>query len=112
MGKFDEAISCFTKAAELDPRDAAYQKSLAISYSIIQRIDESKRLLGIARKLAGNQASPLLDIYEEAISGSLEKSLELLRTALETNQISKNDVRRDPNLNILFETPQIDVLVG
>ena len=112
MGKFDEAISCFTKAAELDPRDAAYQKSLAISYSIIQRIDESKRLLGIARKLAGNQASPLLDIYEVAISGSLEKSLELLRTALETNQISKNDVRRDPNLNILFETPQIDVLVG
>jgi len=112
MGKFDEAISCFMKATELAPQVGAYWESLAISYSIIERLDESKRLFKAARRLAGNGASLLLDIYDEVISGNTEKSLELLRSALDTNRISRDDVRRDPNINILFDRRQIEALVG
>jgi tetratricopeptide (TPR) repeat protein len=110
MQKLDEAISSFTKAAELAPQTAAYQESLAIGYSVIERLDESKRLLDIARKLEGNRATIRFNIYEEAISGNMEKSLELLQKALEANQISINDVRRDPNLNILFEPSQLKAI--
>jgi tetratricopeptide (TPR) repeat protein len=112
MGKFDEAISCFVKATELAPQVATYWESLAISYSIIERLDESKRLIDAARKLTGNGASPLLIIYNEAISGNKERSLELLRNALDTNRMSRDDVRRDPNLNILLDARQIEALVG
>jgi tetratricopeptide (TPR) repeat protein len=112
MGKFDEAISCFVKATELAPQVGAHWESLAISYSIIERLDESKRLIGAARKLAGNGASLLLDIYDEAISGNTERSLELLRSALDTKRMSRDDVRRDPNLNILYDARQIEALVG
>ncbi len=112
MGKFDEAISCFIKATELTPQVGTYWESLAVSYSIIERLDESKRLLGAARKLAGNGASLLLDVYGEAISGNTVRSLELLKSALDTNRISREDVRRDPNINILFDERQIEALVG
>ena len=112
MGKFDDAISCFVKATELAPQVGAYQESLAISYSIIEQWGESKRLLEAARKLSGNQVSPLQDIYEEAISGNKEGTLKLLRGALATNKITRNDIRRDPNINILFDRQQIDSLVA
>ena len=112
MGKFDDAISCFIKATELAPQVVAYQESLAISYSIIEQWGESKRLLEAARKLSGNQVSPLQDIYEEAISGNKEGTLKLLRGALATNKITRNDIRRDPNINILFDRQQIDSLVA
>ncbi len=112
MQKSDEAITCFTKATELAPQVAAYQESLAVGYSIVKRVDESKRVLLIARNQAGSRAKPRLDIYEEAISGDTEKSLELLQKARESNQMSISEIRRDPNLNLLFEPAQIEVIFG
>jgi tetratricopeptide (TPR) repeat protein len=107
MQKFDEAISCFTKAEELAPQIPAYQESLAIAYNILKRSDESMRRLEIARKLAGNQAATRLDIYEKAFIGKPEEALNLLQKAVETNQISFIDMQRDPNINLLFETSQL-----
>jgi tetratricopeptide (TPR) repeat protein len=112
MGKFEEAISFFTKAAMLVPQVVDYQLSLIIGYSLIERVDESKRVLDNARRLASNQDSVLLDIYAETLSGNPEKSLELLRKALDTKRLSANDVRRDPNINTLFEPKQIEAVVG
>lgn len=108
MQKYDEALSCFTKASELAPQVAAYQESLAIAYNLLKRPDESMRRLEIARNLAGNQAATRLDIYEEAFIGKTEGALNLLQKAVETNQISLNDVHRDPNLNLLFEISQLE----
>jgi tetratricopeptide (TPR) repeat protein len=112
MQKLDEAISYFTKAAELAPQVAAYQESLAVAYSMVERLDESIRLLGSARKQAGNQARFRLDIYEQALFGHVEKSLELLRKAREGSQISINEIRRDPNLNLLLEPSQLEAISG
>jgi Flp pilus assembly protein TadD len=110
MQKFDEALSCFTKAAGLAPQIAAYQESLAVAFSVIKRTDESIRCLGIARKLAGNQAAHRLDIYEEAFIGKPEEALALLQRAVESNQISLNEVQRDPDLNLLFEPSQLEAI--
>ncbi len=110
MRKLDEALGCFTKATELAPRVAAFQESLAVGYSIIERLDESKRLLEIANNLAGNQATFRRDIYAEAMSGNTEETLELLRKALHDNQISINEIRRDPNLNLLLEPSQLETI--
>jgi tetratricopeptide (TPR) repeat protein len=111
MGKFDEAISCFTKATQISPRVAAYQESLAVSYNAVERLDESKRVFLATRKLAGDQSSPLLDVYEAAATGDIEKSQLLLQTAFQAGQISRIEVLRDPNINLLFDRSQIDSLM-
>ena len=107
MGKFDEAITCFGKAAELAPRNAAYPIALAICYDLVERPDETGRQLKIARKLAKDQTRIYLDIYEAALLGNTAKSLELAHAAIFSNQISKYDLRRDPNLNLLMDSVQI-----
>jgi tetratricopeptide (TPR) repeat protein len=111
MAKYDEAINCFKKAVGLAPSVIDYQVSLCVSYSLIERMDEAKRIIGAIRKSAGGQSSTLLDIYEHAVTGDQEKSLELLRKALDADQVSSSDVRRDPNINLLFEMGQIDALM-
>jgi tetratricopeptide (TPR) repeat protein len=110
--KPEEAISCFTKATELAPQVTAYQESLAVGFSIVERVDEAKRVLLIAHQQAGNSSKPWPDIYEEAISGNPEKSLELLQKAIEGNQIYISEIRRNPNLNLLFEPSQIEAFFG
>ena len=110
MRKIDEAIAFFKKAIELAPKAVTYLESLAVGYSIIERLDESKRFLGIARKLVGKQATFRLDIYEEAISGNIDESLKLLQKALQSDQISINEIKRDPNLNLLLDLSQLKAL--
>lgn len=110
MGKPGEAISCFAKAAELAPNTAIYHEALAIVYHAMGQTDESKHRLNAARTLAGTKVTVYLHIYEEAILGNKETALKLLRTALETNQISKNDIRRDPNINMLFDPSQVEAV--
>jgi tetratricopeptide (TPR) repeat protein len=110
MTKFNEAVNCFTKAAELSPRSAIFQESLAVAFSLLERLDESMRLLGIARGLAGDQGIFRLDIYDEAISGNIDESLELLRNAFNANQISINEIHRDPDLNLLFLPSELELL--
>ncbi len=103
MGKSAESISCFAKAAELAPKVAAYHESLAIAYSILDRADESRREMGIARQLSTNQASAYLNVYEQAILGNTEGALESLRAAIMAKRFFPFELRRDPNLNLLFD---------
>lgn len=112
MQKFEESISCFSKAVELAPQVYAYQESLAVAYSTIERLDESRRLLVLARGLAGEQADFRFDIYEQAVTGEEDKSLELLQKALDANKISLTEVHRDPNLNLLFEPARLEAIHG
>ena len=106
MGKPDEAIRSFRRAAELAPRAAGHHESLAVFYGILERPEDARRELGIARGLAGGQATGYLDIVEEALLGDGEKAQHLLAAAAAAGRLGKHEIRRDPNLSILFDASQ------
>lgn len=111
-GQLDEGISCFAKAAELAPRTRAYHESLAVAYGTVDRSDQARQQLEIARRLASNEAAFHLDIYEEAMLGSTAKAEQLLQAALTSKRIQKHEARRDPNLSVLFGAAKVEALTG
>ena len=112
MGKFDEALSCFGKAAHLAPRLAAYHLALAVCYDLVERSDETSHELELARGLAQDQTLAYLEICEAALQGDFARSLELSRSAIQTNRLSKFDISRDPNINLLMDSSQIESVVA
>jgi tetratricopeptide (TPR) repeat protein len=108
MGKFDDAIICFLKAVELNPRLSAYHLALAICYDLVERPDETRRELELARALARDQALAFLEIYEAALLGNPVKAQELARAAVQANRLSPFELRRDPGLSFLMEPSQLD----
>ncbi len=112
MGKFDEALACFEKASHLAPRFAAYHLALAICYDLVERSDETSRELELARGLAQDQMLAHLEICEAALHRDVPRSLELARSAIQTNRLSKYDLIRDPNINLLMDSSQINSVLA
>lgn len=108
-GKLDEAVQTFEKAIALLPTASAFYKSLAISYYLFGLTDESINQIRSAYRYAEDQTFPV-EIYEQAIRGKSEKSLELLKTALTSGKISKADIRRNANIQILLDAPLLKSL--
>jgi tetratricopeptide (TPR) repeat protein len=111
MGKPDEAITSFRKAAELAPRAPAHREALAVFYGIMDRPDEAKRELGAARQLAGDRGTIYLDILQEAILGDAEKAGRLLAAAAAAGQLTKHQIRRDPNVAIVLDAARAGALL-
>ena len=107
MGKPDEAITHLIKAVEFAPRVSRYRASLAVLYSVVDRADEARQQLEAARSLTGSPASPYLDVLREAILGDAAKAQDLLKTAVESQELAAHDIRRDPNLGILMHAAQL-----
>ncbi len=112
MGKVDDGRTCFSEAVNLAPREPAYLESLAVAYWLIERPDEAIRHLQAASQLAGRQSPPRLDAYAQAIMGEAEKAGQLLRQALADRRITRQAIRRDPNLSLLLEPSQIEALAA
>ena len=112
MGKADDAINCFTNAAGFGPRIAAYHVALAICYDIVERPDETRHELALARTLARDQAINFLDIYESALLENPPKSLALARAAVRAGQLSALELWRDPNLNLLMDPAQLKEILA
>jgi tetratricopeptide (TPR) repeat protein len=112
MSKFDEALGCFGKAEHLAPRVAAYHLALAVCYDLVERPDETSRELELARGLAHDQTLAYLEICEAALHGDVARSLELARWAIQTNRLSKYDLSRDPNINLLMDSSQIESVLA
>jgi Tfp pilus assembly protein PilF len=110
MGKFNEAIIYFKRALELAPKTGAYHETLAICYSLLGQPVESAQQIEIARQISG-ESNVYLKVGAEAILGNTDQSLRLLKTALDQNQISKTEIRRSPNLNLIFSSAQIEKLL-
>jgi len=98
MGKIDEAISLFKKAAELEPNVIAHPLASAVCYSLLGLRDESRQEILLARKNSGDRA-PYLSICQEAMLGSLETALSLLKAAIRNGQMTSVSAKRDPILN-------------
>jgi tetratricopeptide (TPR) repeat protein len=102
MGRPDDAAECFNKAIELAPANAAGYESLAVCYSVMGLPDESRQQLEAARK-ASSEPGLLPTIYAEALYGDPDKSASLLKAAVQSGRLSKVDVRRDPNIQIILD---------
>ena len=101
-GKLDEAVSNFKKAIELAPASSAFYESLAICYYTLGLIEESIGQIRLAYKYAEGQTI-FIRVYEETIHGKPEKSLDVLKAALASSQISIADIRHDFNTQILLD---------
>lgn len=110
MGRLDEAIRYFQKAIELAPSAATHYESLAIGYAMLGRADEAIRQMNRSREVAGEHAFHA-DVYEQALLENSEKLLHLLRAALEAGQISRTELRRDPNIHLLLDPDETDALL-
>lgn len=101
-GRTDEAIRSLSKAAELGPASPENQTALAVMYSLVDRPDEMKTHLRRARELAEDWSEPYQEILMQAALGEPDKAIDLLKGALKTGHLAKHDLRRDPNLGLLF----------
>ncbi len=102
IGRLDDAAACFKKAIECMPTNGLLYASLAVCFSVMGLPDEAAEQLSLARKFSGDQSFyPML--YEEAIRGTPEKSVSLLKAAVQAGHISKIDIRRDLNIHILLD---------
>ncbi len=100
-GKLDEAVPILKRAIELAPTSSVFYESLAICYYKLGLMDESANQIRIACNYAGDQHF-FTELYEETIHGMPEKSLGLLRAALTSGKISRADIRRNFNVQIMF----------
>lgn len=102
MGMLDESARCFVKAKELAPSNRFYYESLAACYNMMGLQQEALEQLKLAAELTGSRPF-LMEVFEQAVLGEDEKALSLLRAAVESGRFTRDEVRRDPNLNILFD---------
>lgn len=110
MGRPDEAIRHFQKAIELAPTASIYYESLAIGYGMMGHSDESMRQINRSREYAGERTFRA-DMYKQALLEDSERLVQLLRIALATGQISKIEIRRDPNINLILDPSEIETLL-
>ncbi len=109
-GKYDEAIGAFGKAVDLAPRAAAHHLGLAICYDLVDRADDMAHHLQLARQLAHNGERLCLDIAEALLNGDSAKAAELAGAAIQSGQLSRADLRRDPGLSLLADPRQVQEL--
>ena len=110
MGKIDEAITFFKKAAELEPNVLAHPMALAVCYSLLGLRNESRQEILLARKNSEDQGS-YLNICQEAMLGSLETALSLLKAAIRNGQMTRINAQRDPILNETLDDSLAEILL-
>ncbi len=110
MGKIDEAISFFKKAAKLEPNVVAHPMALAVCYSLLGLRDEARQEILLARKNLEDQGS-YLNICQEAMLGSLETALGLLKAAIRNGQMTSVSAKRDPILNETLDDSLAELLL-
>jgi len=98
MGKIDEAIPFFEKAAGLDRAALAHPVALAVCYSLLGLRGEARREILKARRNSDVEEA-YVNICREAMLGSLETGLGMLKAVLQQGQMTRIDVERDPVLN-------------
>jgi tetratricopeptide (TPR) repeat protein len=110
LGKYDESLECFKKAIELKPSLAIANISLAAIYRKIGRETEFAEACKSAHDLIEKES-----VYNracfEAVCGSPDAALELLRTALEKKQETADWARRDPDFEFIRDDHRFKALL-
>lgn len=106
LGKSDEAVDCFEKAASLVSSAAIYRESIAAAYQRMGLTDEALAQVEAARNLQ-NAPYDRSGILIKAIRGNTAGAAEQLSAAVSAGLISKASLGHDANLNTILDPVQI-----
>ena len=110
LGQCVKAEEAFRKAVELDPQSRRCRTSLAGFLRKLGRETEVAEQIKIARELIAKE-SAYGRACSEAICGSADEALALLKTALEKRESPLEWVERDPDLDSLRGDPRFAALI-
>jgi hypothetical protein len=81
-------------------------------YNLVDRPDDARIQVTRARELAREEAGPLMTVIREAALGKTEEARRMLAAAVAAGTIARHEVRRDLNLGLLFETSELEEMLG
>ena len=110
LGRHEDALKSYEKAIELDPEDPTIRTSLAALYRNLGRKTECAEQCELARQYIKNK-NEYNRAWFEAVCGSADEALNLLRAALEKKQANPDWTRRDLDLDILHDDPRFWALL-
>lgn len=111
MDRIPDAIIAYKKAIRLVPEDASCYSALAACYRKTNRQKKVKEQIRLALPLMERENEYNRACFE-AIRGNVDKAIELLRIAVEKNQVTLGSTRWDPNLEFIRDDPRFMDLVG
>jgi len=110
LGRHEAALNSYEKATELDPEDPTIRTSLAALYRNLGRKTECAEQCELARQFVKNKNEYNRACFE-AVCGSADEALVLLRTALEKKQAIPDWARRDSDLESIHDDPRTRALL-
>ncbi|MFN2127326.1 MAG: tetratricopeptide repeat protein, partial [Anaerolineales bacterium] len=105
-GKMDEALNCFQRATDIAPKSGYFFESLAICYMAIGLQDRAVAQLNKAKNLS-SQRKIFQDVLKEHIEDNAEKALFLMEKAINSGELTKVSLLRDPILGTLIGSSKI-----
>jgi len=110
LEQWEEAIASYQETVELDPNFTMAWIALARLYRKLGREEESSEQCKSARDLIENENEYNRACFE-AVCGSADDALPLLRSALEKKQATPERARQDPDLEFIRDDPRFQALL-
>ena len=110
LGEAEDSIQAYKRAHELGQESATLFMALARLYRELGREAESNEACRAARDLLEMESEYNRACFE-AICGSPDAALDLLRTALEKKQQTADQARRDPDFEFIRDDPRFKALL-
>jgi tetratricopeptide (TPR) repeat protein len=110
LGKTEPAFKAYEEAFKLGPKSATRYVTLARLYRKLGRESESFDACKLAHDLIENESEYNRACFE-AVCGSPDSALALLRTALEKKQAPPDWARRDPDFEFIRDDPRFKALL-
>jgi tetratricopeptide (TPR) repeat protein len=110
LGKAEDSIQAYEKAAELGEKSATLFIALARLYRKLGREADGIEACKSARDLIEKESEYNRACFE-AVCGSPDAALDLLRTALEKREQTADWARQDPDLEFIRDDPRFAALL-
>lgn len=110
IGKFDSALSSFENAVHLDNDDLSAHYALGFCHARMGHFDELQRVMEPLQDHAKSR-DIYHSIFRAGILGESTDALEQSSQALRDGTIPERLIRRDPGLNMIFDSKTIKTLV-
>ena len=110
LNRYEDALEAFEKTAELGMKSATLYITLARLYRKLGKEAESAEACKLARDLIERENEYTRACFE-AVCGSADAALALLRTALEKKQQTADWARQDPDFEFIRDDPRFKALL-
>lgn len=107
--RIEEAITTYKYALEKKPENASDHAGLAACYRELGLENEYQKEISLARQYM-NEENEYSRACIEAIAGNTEEAVVLLEIALDKNQVDRDWLKRDPDLDFIRDDPRFQAL--